>query len=45
MMAYGVVEVYVAIYAVLHRLPSGGIYFIGIAVATVATGYIGTCGG
>lgn len=38
MMAYGVVEVYVAIYAVLHRLLSGGIYFIGIAVA-------GTCGG
>ena len=38
MMAYGVVEVYVAIYAVLHCLPSEGIYFIGIAVA-------GTCGG
>lgn len=38
MMTYGVVEVYVAIYAVLHRLLSGGIYFIGIAVA-------GTCGG
>ena len=37
MMAYGVVEVYVAIYAVLHCLPSEGIYFIGIAVATVAT--------
>ena len=37
MMTYGVVEVYVAIYAVLHRLLSGGIYFIGIAVATVAT--------
>lgn len=34
----GVVEVYVAIYAVLHCLPSEGIYFIGIAVA-------GTCGG
>lgn len=38
MMTYGVVEVYVAIYAVLHCLPSEGIYFIGIAVA-------GTCGG
>ena len=38
MMVYGVVEVYVAIYAVLHCLPSEGIYFIGIAVA-------GTCGG
>ena len=37
MMAYRVVEVYVAIYAVLHRLPGGGIYFIGIAVTTVAT--------
>ena len=37
MMTYGVVEVYVAIYAVLHCLPSEGIYFIGIAVATVAT--------
>ena len=37
MMVYGVVEVYVAIYAVLHCLPSEGIYFIGIAVATVAT--------
>lgn len=38
MMVYGVVEVYVAIYAILHCLPSEGIYFIGIAVA-------GTCGG
>ena len=38
MMTSGVVEVYVAIYAVLHCLPSEGIYFIGIAVA-------GTCGG
>ena len=37
MMVYGVVEVYVAIYAILHCLPSEGIYFIGIAVATVAT--------
>lgn len=37
MMTYGVVEVYVAIYAILHCLPSEGIYFIGIAVATVAT--------
>lgn len=37
MMAYGVIEVYVAIYASLHNLPGGGIYFIFIAVATVAT--------
>ena len=37
MMAYGVVEVYVAIYATTHRLPGGGIYFICIAVATVLT--------
>lgn len=37
MMAYGVVEVYVAIYAVSHGLLSGGVYFICIAVATVAT--------
>lgn len=37
MMAYGVIEVYVAIYASLHSLPSGGIYFICIAIATVAT--------
>lgn len=37
MMAYGVIEVYVAIYAASHSLPSGGIYFICIAVATVAT--------
>ncbi len=37
MMAYGVIEVYVAIYATQHHLPGGGIYFIGIAVATVAT--------
>lgn len=37
MMAYGVVEVYVAIYAAGHGLPGGGIYFICIALATVAT--------
>lgn len=37
MMAYGVVEVYVAIYATTNHLPGGGIYFICIAVATVLT--------
>lgn len=37
MMAYGVIEVYVAIYATTHHLPSGGIYFVCIAVATVLT--------
>lgn len=37
MIAYGVVEVYVAIYAATHGLPGGGIYFICIAIATVAT--------
>lgn len=37
MMAYGVVEVYVAIYAATCRLPGGGIYFIFIALGTVAT--------
>lgn len=37
MMAYGVVEVYVAIYAAACRLPGGGVYFIFIALATVAT--------
>lgn len=37
MMAYGVVEVYVAIYATACQLPSGGLYFICIAVATVLT--------
>ncbi len=37
MMAYGVIEVYVAIYASTYQLPSGGIYFIFIAVATVLT--------
>ncbi|MCD8318889.1 MAG: MFS transporter [Paraprevotella sp.] len=35
MIAYGVVEVYVAIYATTHGLPGGGIYFIFIAIATV----------
>lgn len=37
MMAYGVIEVYVAIYATTYGLPGGGIYFIFIAVATVFT--------
>ncbi len=37
MMAYGVIEVYVAIYAAIRHLPGGGIYFIFIALATVAT--------
>lgn len=37
MMAYGVIEVYVAIYATTHGLPGGGIYFICMAVATVLT--------
>ncbi|MCD7710088.1 MAG: cytidylate kinase family protein [Porphyromonadaceae bacterium] len=37
MMAYGVIEVYVAIYAAQNGLPGGGIYFICIAVATVLT--------
>mgnify|MGYP004554972597 FL=1 len=37
MMAYGVVEVYVAIYAVHHNLLDGGIYFICVAIATVIT--------
>jgi MFS family permease len=37
MMAYGVVEVYVAIYAASCALPGGGIYFVMIAVGTVAT--------
>lgn len=35
MFTYGVVEVYVAIYASSNNLPSGGLYFILIAVATV----------
>lgn len=37
MMAYGVIEVYVAIYADSCGLPGGGLYFIFIALATVAT--------
>lgn len=37
MMAYGVIEVYVAIYAASCGLPGGGVYFIFIALATVAT--------
>lgn len=37
MMAYGVIEVYVAIYATTHGLPGGGVYFIFIAIATVLT--------
>lgn len=40
MMAYGVIEVYVAIYASDNHLPSGGIYFIFIALATVATRFL-----
>lgn len=40
MLAYGVVEVYVAIYAASHGLPSGGAYFIAIAIATVATRFL-----
>jgi MFS family permease len=35
MMAYGVIEVYVAIYATKNGLPNGGVYFIFIAIATV----------
>lgn len=37
MIAYGVIEVYVAIYAASAHLPGGGIYFLFIALATVAT--------
>lgn len=38
MMAYGVVEVYVAFYAAtIPGLPGGGIYFIAMAAATVLT--------
>lgn len=37
MIAYGVIEVYVAIYATKNGLLSGGIYFIFIAIATVLT--------
>lgn len=37
MITYGVVEVYVAIYATTNHLPSGGVYFIFIAIATVLT--------
>ncbi len=37
MVTYGVIEVYVAIYASTNRLPGGGIYFIFIAVSTVLT--------
>lgn len=37
MIAYGVVEVYVAIYASSCNLPTGGVYFIFIALATLAT--------
>ena len=37
MMAYGVIEVYGAIYAASCHLPGGGIYFIFIALATVGT--------
>lgn len=37
MVAYGVVEVYVAIYAASHHLPGGGIYFVTMAFSTVLT--------
>lgn len=37
MMAYGVIEVYVAIYAASCGLPGGGAYFVFIALGTVAT--------
>lgn len=37
MITYGVIEVYVAIYATKNGLPSGGIYFLFIAVATILT--------
>ncbi len=37
MMAYGVIEVYVAIYAAACGLPGGGLYFVFIALGTVAT--------
>ena len=37
MMSYGVIEVYVAIYAESCGLPGAGIYFIFIALATIAT--------
>ena len=37
MMAYGVVEVYVAIYASLNGMLSGGFYFVFIAISTVVT--------
>lgn len=35
MMAYGVIEVYVAIYAAENGLPGGGIYFLCVAVTTI----------
>jgi predicted MFS family arabinose efflux permease len=37
MVTFGVIEVYVAIYATKNGLLSGGIYFIFIAVATILT--------
>ncbi len=37
MMTFGVVEVYVAIYATSNGLPGGGLYFIFLALAVVAT--------
>ncbi len=37
MMTFGVVEVYVAIYAHTYNLPSGGIFFIFLAIATLLT--------
>lgn len=37
MMSYGVMEVYLAIYAAHSGLPGGGLYFVFIAIATVLT--------
>ncbi len=37
MVTYGVIEVYVAIYAAQTGLPSGGLFFVVIALATVLT--------
>lgn len=36
MMAFGVVEVYIALFAEAHKLPGAGLYFIAVALATVA---------
>lgn len=40
MVAYGVVEVFVAIYAASNNMPNGGIYFIFVAVTTVLTRFL-----